>query len=62
MDDPEHFRARAVRLYAVAIQTRDTNPEYADRLIAEAIELQDRAEQAPSPVPRTEQPENEDPE
>jgi hypothetical protein len=45
----------------MAIQTRDTNPEYADRLIAEAIELQDRAEQAPSPMPRTEQPKNEDP-
>ena len=43
MDDPERFQLRAVRLYAMALKARDTNPKHAGRLIAEAIALQDRA-------------------
>ena len=39
--NPESLRAQAVRLFAMAIQVRET--EYADRLIAEAVELQDLA-------------------
>ena len=39
--DPESLRAEAVRLFAMAIQVRET--EYADGLIAEAVELQDEA-------------------
>jgi hypothetical protein len=41
--NPEHLRARLVRLYALALQVRDTDPEFADMVIAEAIALQDRA-------------------
>jgi hypothetical protein len=39
--DPGSLRAQAVRLFAMAIQVRET--EYADGLIAEAVELQDEA-------------------
>jgi hypothetical protein len=39
--NPESLRAEAVRLFAMAIQVRKT--EDADRLIAEAVELQDQA-------------------
>ena len=42
-DDPERLRARAVRLFGMAIQVRDIEPGYAEKLIAEAIELQERA-------------------
>ena len=39
--NPESLRAQAVRLFAMAIQVRET--EDADELIAEAVELQDQA-------------------
>jgi hypothetical protein len=39
--NPESLRAQAVRLFAMAIQVRET--EDADELIAEAVELQDHA-------------------
>jgi hypothetical protein len=42
-DDPQGLRARAVRLFAMAIHVRDNQPGYADKLVAEAMELQDRA-------------------
>ena len=42
-DDPQALRARAVRLFARALHIRDSKPMYADKLITEAIELQDRA-------------------
>ena len=42
-DSPEHLRAQAVRLFAMAIDAREINPDYADKLVAEAIELQERA-------------------
>jgi hypothetical protein len=42
-DDPQRLRAHAVRLFAMAIDAREINPEYADKLVAEAMELQDRA-------------------
>jgi hypothetical protein len=42
-DDPQGLRARAVRLFAMALHVRQTQPMYADKLVAEAIELQDRA-------------------
>jgi len=32
-----------VRPFALALQTRDTNPDNADEMFAEAIELEDRA-------------------
>jgi hypothetical protein len=38
---PGSLRAQAVRLFAMAIQVRET--EYADGLVAEAVELQDQA-------------------
>ena len=42
-DDPQRLRAHAARLFAMANDAREINPEYADKLVAEAIELQDRA-------------------
>jgi hypothetical protein len=42
-DDPQGLRARAVRLFAMAIHIREDQPAYAEKLVAEAIELQDRA-------------------
>jgi hypothetical protein len=41
--DAERLREQAVRLLALAMQVRDLNPDYADKLVAEAIELQDQA-------------------
>lgn len=32
-----------MRLFAMAIQIRDSEPDYADELLAEAIELHDQA-------------------
>ena len=43
MDDPERLRAQAVRLLALALEAHDTDPGYADELVAEAIELEERA-------------------
>ena len=43
MDDPERLRAQAVWLLALALEAHDTDPDYADTLVAEAIELEDRA-------------------
>jgi hypothetical protein len=42
-DNPQLLRAQAVRLFAMAIHIREIQPMYADKLIAEAIELEDRA-------------------
>ena len=42
-EDPQGLRARAVRLFAMALHIRETQPMYADKLVAEAVELQDRA-------------------
>jgi hypothetical protein len=42
-DDPHRLRAHAVRLFAMAIDARKINPEYADKLVVEAMGLQDRA-------------------
>jgi hypothetical protein len=42
-DDPQRLRARVVRLFAMALAAREINAEYADKLVAEAMELQDRA-------------------
>lgn len=42
-DDPKLLRAHAVRLYALALRIRDSAPGYADRLVEEACELEDRA-------------------
>jgi hypothetical protein len=43
MDATERLRERAVRLLAMAMQVRDLYPGYADKLVAEAIELEERA-------------------
>ena len=43
MNDPERLRAQAVRLLALALEAHDTDPDYADELVAEAIELEDQA-------------------
>ena len=54
--NPGSLRAQAVRLFAMAIQVREN--EYADKLIAQAVELQDQAtamEQA-AKVPSNERP------
>ena len=40
-DDPERLRARAVQLFAMTLL--DVEQEYADKLVAEAVELQERA-------------------
>jgi len=32
-----------VRLLALALEAHNTDPDYADKLVAEAIELEDRA-------------------
>jgi hypothetical protein len=32
MDDPQHLRAHAVRLYALALKIRDSQPAYADMI------------------------------
>jgi hypothetical protein len=43
MPKPDELRAQAVRLLALAIKARETNGEYADRLVGQAMELQDEA-------------------
>lgn len=43
MPKPDELRAQAVRLLALAIKARETNGEYADRLVGRAMELQDEA-------------------
>ena len=43
MDDAGRLQERAVRLLALSMQVRDLSPDYADKLVAEAIELQDQA-------------------
>jgi hypothetical protein len=53
-DDLGGLRAQVVRLYALALQVRDRDPGHADQLVADAIELQDRAmaiEEAAGVVP-----------
>jgi hypothetical protein len=40
--DPQGLRTRAVQLFAMAIHVREDQPGYADKLVAEAVELQDR--------------------
>jgi hypothetical protein len=42
-DDPQRLRAAAVRLFAMAIDARELHPGYADKLVAEAMALQDQA-------------------
>jgi hypothetical protein len=42
-DDPQRLRAAAVRLFAMAIDARELHPGYADKLVVEAMALQDRA-------------------
>jgi hypothetical protein len=39
MDDPEHLLAQVVRLFAIALHARGTNPGYADSLVAEATQI-----------------------
>jgi len=58
-DDPQGLRARAVRLFAMAIHVHEDQPGYADKLVAEAIELQDQAtavEEAANIRPKSEPP------
>jgi hypothetical protein len=43
MPNPDELRAQAVRLLALAIKARETNGEYADKLVGRAMELQDEA-------------------
>ncbi len=41
--DAKRLREHAVHLLGMAMQVRDLNPEYADKLVAESMELEDRA-------------------
>jgi hypothetical protein len=41
--DANPLREHAVHLLCMAMQTRDLDPDYAYKLVAEAIELQDKA-------------------
>jgi hypothetical protein len=43
MDTAKYMRERAVRLLAMALDAREIDPDYADKLVAEAVELQDQA-------------------
>jgi hypothetical protein len=59
MDDPQHLRAHAVRLYALAVKVRDVQPAYADMLFERSKELQREAtaiEEAARPVPPSDAP------
>jgi hypothetical protein len=42
-EDPQRLRAHATRLLAMAVDAREINAGYADKLVAEAMELRDRA-------------------
>ena len=42
-DDPQRLRAHATRLLAMAIDAREINAGYADKLVADAMGLRDRA-------------------
>jgi hypothetical protein len=53
-DDPAHLRLRAVRLYALAREVRDSTPWFADMRAEDADELQElatRMEEASRPPP-----------
>ena len=41
--DAKRLREHAVHLLGMAMQVRDLNSEYADKLVAEALELEDQA-------------------
>ena len=41
--DTKGLRDHAVHLLGMAMQVRDLDPEYGDKLVAEAIELEDQA-------------------
>jgi hypothetical protein len=41
--DANRLREHAVHLLGMALQVRDLYPGYADKLVAEAIELEERA-------------------
>ena len=43
MDTAKYMRERAVRLLAMALEAREIDQDYADKLVAEAVELQDQA-------------------
>jgi hypothetical protein len=43
MREPETLRAQAERLFAMALQVRDTDPAHTEKLIGEAIDLQEKA-------------------
>jgi hypothetical protein len=44
--DAKRLREHAVHLLGMAVQVRDFDPDYADKLVAEAIELEERAKTA----------------
>jgi hypothetical protein len=41
--DAKWLREHAVHLLGMAMQVRELDPEYVDKLVAEAIELEDQA-------------------